>query len=416
MALRSSTGAVGLGLVVFGVTSYAFLAVAARACGPERFAALSLLWIVTTTLGAGLFLPLEQELARFLADRRGRGLPGGAGLVTAAQGGALVLVLLTVPGLVALGPLTALFSGQGDVALAVLANLAGQALAYLSRGVAAGTGRFPLYGGQLALEGVLRVVSAVGLAVGGADTAAPYAFALAGSTVVSVLVAGPATRALLRDRGAPVVRAEVSRSFAWLVVAALASQALANSTPVLVSLLGRGSDAATAQFFAALLVARIPLFLFAAVQAALLPGLTSALAAGDVPGFRQSLRRVEVLVLAVGVTGIAGAALVGVPVVRLVFGDGFALGRSDLVLLALGTAIYLVANVQAQACLALAQHRRVAVAWVGGCLLGVAVALLPGDVLTRVEWAFVAGSALVLVVLASTAQSAQTRPVTTNSL
>lgn len=411
--MRSGTGAVGVGLVVFGVTSYAFLAVAARACGPERFAALSLLWIVTTTLGAGLFLPLEQELSRFLADRRGRGLPGGAGLVTAAQGGAVVLVALTLVTAVGIGPLTTLFNGQRDVVLAVLANMVGQVLAYLSRGVAAGTDRFPLYGGQLALEGLLRVVSAVALAVSGADTAAPYAFALAGSTVVSVAVAGPATSALLRERGAPVVRAEVSRSFAWLVVAALASQALANSTPVLVPLLGKENDAATAQFFATLLVARIPLFLFAAVQAALLPGLTRALAAGDVSAFREALRRVEVLVLAVGVAGVAGAAVVGVPVVQLVFGDGFALGRSDLVLLALGTAVYLVANVQAQACLALARHRRVAAAWVGGCLLGLAVALLPGDVLTRVEWAFVAGSALVLVVLGWTAQR---RPVTTNSL
>ena len=78
---------VGVGLVTFGVTSYAFLAIAARACGPERFASLSLLWLVTTALGAGLFLPLEQELARFLTDRRGRGLAAGAGLVTAAQGG-----------------------------------------------------------------------------------------------------------------------------------------------------------------------------------------------------------------------------------------------------------------------------------------------------------------------------------------
>ena len=418
--LRSGTSTVGAGLLLFGATSYAFLALAARSCGPSRFATLSLLWITTTTLGAGLFLPLEQELARFIGDRRGRGAPAGAGLISAGVGSALVLAVLALVTAVWIGPLTTLFNGDRATVLAVLANLAGQALAYLSRGVAAGTQRYPIYGGQLAAEGLLRVLAAAALSAAGVHTAAPFGFALAASTVLSVVVAGPATRALLHGRGAPASRAEVSRNLAWLMLAALASQALANSTPVLVRLLGPARDIATAQFFATLLVARLPLFLFAAVQAVFLPGLSRALGAGDVPAFRATLRRVATLVTAIGAASIVGAALVGTPIVGLVFGPAYRLGRGDLVLLAAGTAVYLCAGVQAQAALALSRHRGVATGWLLGLLLGLVIALLPGPLLLRVEMSFLTGSAGAAVVLMLTVRRAAgqlgSRPDTTNSL
>jgi O-antigen/teichoic acid export membrane protein len=227
-------------------------------------------------------------------------------------------------------------------------------------------------------------------------------------------------RRLLADRGAPAVRSELSVSFAWLVLAALASQALANSTPVLVRLLGAGRDVATAQFFATLLVARIPLFLFAAVQAVLLPGLSRALAAGDREGFRTSLRRVAVAVAAFGLASVLAGAAAGIPVVRLVFGPGYALGRTDLVLLAAGTAVFIAANVQGQAALALGQHRRVAASWTLGCVVGIGLALVPGALSTRVEWSFLAGSLVVAVLLTATVRASvaqwRTRPATTNSL
>lgn len=393
---------VGVGLITFGMASYAFLAIAARACGPERFGALSLLWLLTTTLGTGLFLPLEQELARFLADRGGRGQPAGAGVVTAARGGLASLALLAILTFVAITPLTSFFHGDRAVLLAVLANMVGQAVAYLSRGVTAGTERFHVYGAQLGLEGLLRVASAAGLALIGVRTAAPYGFALAASTVASVVVAAPATRALLHERGAPTVRSEVSTNVAWLVLAALASQTLANSTPVLVRLLGHGRDVATAQFFATLLVARIPLFLFGAVQAVLLPSLSRALAVGDLEGFQRSLRVVVWVVTGIGALSVLAGAAVGVPIVRLVFGPHFALSREDVVLLAAGTAVFIMASVQGQAALALGRHRKVATAWIAGCLLGLVVALLPGNVLSRVEWAFLLGSGFVGLLLALT--------------
>lgn len=42
--LPEGTLAVGAGLIVSGVTSYGFLAISARALGPERYAPLGVLW------------------------------------------------------------------------------------------------------------------------------------------------------------------------------------------------------------------------------------------------------------------------------------------------------------------------------------------------------------------------------------
>ncbi len=60
-----------------------------------------------------------------------------------------------------------------------------------------------------------------------------------------------------------------------------------------------------------MLLARIPLFLFQAVQAALLPRLSRLAARGEIEEFRAGLRRLIVVVIAVGVVGIAGSFLLG---------------------------------------------------------------------------------------------------------
>jgi O-antigen/teichoic acid export membrane protein len=198
----------------------------------------------------------------------------------------------------------------------------------------------------------------------------------------------------------------LSSNVAWLIVGTLGSQALANSAPLLVKLRGTASPAETAQFFATLLVARLPLFAFAAVQAVLLPALARALGSGDTPAFRGSLRRVEMAVLALGGAAVAGAAVLGVPLVHLVFGPDYVLGRNELVLLAAGTIIYIAANVQAQAALALGRHRRVATAWALGCGIAVVVSLAPGEVRTLIAVSFAAGSAAALAALATTVRRA----------
>ena len=66
-------------------------------------------------------------------------------------------------------------------------------------------------------------------------------------------------------------------------------------------------DALVTAFSYGVLLARIPLFMFQAVQAALLPRLSRLAARGELVEFRAGLRRLIVVVIGVGVVGIAGS-------------------------------------------------------------------------------------------------------------
>lgn len=398
MRLRSTSLVVGTGLAAFGASSYAYLALAARRTSAAGYTELSLLWVVTMTVGIGVFLPLEQELARFLAERRGRAADAGAGVVAAAQAGAALVGLVVLVALVLQGPLARLLGSTGLVWAATL-GVAGQGVAYLVRGVAAGGQHFRLYAWQLALEGGLRVAAAALLAADGVHDVLPYALVLGPASILSAAVTVPAVRAALRRRGEAVRRRDLSRSFGWLVLATLFAQLLANAAPVVVRYAGGGDPAATGRFFSSLLVARVPLFLFAAVQAVLLPSLSQAIGAGDDAGFRVAQGRVERAVAAFGLASLALAATLGVPVVRLVFGARYALDVTGLVLLVSGAAVYLLAATAAQAALALGLHRRVAVGWAVGCSTGGLALLLPVGLTTRAASCFLVGAAMAATVL-----------------
>src|SRR3954451_5979452 len=67
------TFAVGAGLVVAGLATYAFQILAFRNLNKPDYAALNTLWVVVFVLAPGIFLPLEQEVGRAMAARRVHG-------------------------------------------------------------------------------------------------------------------------------------------------------------------------------------------------------------------------------------------------------------------------------------------------------------------------------------------------------
>src|ERR1044072_1030141 len=60
--LPEGTLAVGAGLIVSGITSYGFLAISARALGPERYAPLGVLWALTYVVCPRRFPPHKHEV------------------------------------------------------------------------------------------------------------------------------------------------------------------------------------------------------------------------------------------------------------------------------------------------------------------------------------------------------------------
>jgi O-antigen/teichoic acid export membrane protein len=390
---RRGVLAVGAGLGVFGLSTYAYLGLAGQALGDERFAPLGVLWSVLNAVGIGLFLPFEQEIGRRTAERRARG-EGNAPvarqgtLAAAALVGAVALVALVTAGPVA----GRLFTGElGLVALLVLA-VAGMAVAYVVRGLLAGTGRFPSYGAQLAVDGLLRVAGAGLLAVNGVTDVRPYAAVLALSPVLAVLVTTLRPRGLV-VHGPPQQVSRAAAALATLVVASVLSQVLANVGPVIVQLLASAEEAAAAgRFTSALVIARVPLFLFAAVQAVLLPGLAALASAGESAGFRRRLRLVVTGTGAIGGLGTLAVLAVGPELVRALFGPGFVVDREVITLIAASGALFMLAQVAAQALLALGADRTVVLGWASGLVALLLVCLVPLPAVERAAWALVVGS------------------------
>lgn len=387
---------VGIGLVISGIAAYVFLAIATRAVGETAFLSLSQLWFVTFIVAPGFFLPIEQEVGRALAHRRALH-QGSLPLIQRAAilGGGLATV--TVILIVAFSPLITeeLFHGSWALLACLLLSFLAYAAGHFVRGVMSGSGDFGRYGLFMGTDGVLRVVFAVVLVVAGVEAVGPYGLCVGLPPVIAIVLAVRDRRSLLTP-GPQAHWNELTPNLGWLLFGSLMSATLVNAGPLATNLLaGEGEKALASRFSKGVLVARVPLFLFQAVQAALLPKLARLAAQGAFDEFRAGFRRLMSVVLGVCVLGTVGAAAIGPFAVDVAFDAQ--LGRRTLTLLALASGLYMVAMAIAQALIALHGHSQVAGGWALGMLAFVVVTAVAGnDLLLRVELGLVAASAAAL--------------------
>jgi O-antigen/teichoic acid export membrane protein len=398
--LPDGTLTVGAGLVVNGVMSYAFLGIAGRTLGTEAFEPLSVYWALIYLVCPGFFLPLEQEVSRALANRWARGLGVGTLVRQAGQLGAGLTIVLVVATVVA-GPalLDHLFDDQVLIVLALVFAIVGYAAVHLARGALAGLGRFKGYAKYYLFENTIRVAACVALWALGTDTAGPYALAagLAPGLALGLALRGEHD---LASEGPPADWAELRAALGSLLAASVLTAFLLNAGVLAVELLADENESGRASvFLAGLAVSRVPVFLFQAVQAALLPKLSALAGAGRFHEFRDRLWRLLVAVAAIGIVGVLGAGLLGPTVIHVLFGSEFALDRIDLVLLAASSAAFMSAVALGQALIALEGQSRVAVGWLVGVASFFAVTALGDDLFFRVEAGLAAGSAVAAVVI-----------------
>jgi Na+-driven multidrug efflux pump len=210
-------------------------------------------------------------------------------------------------------------------------------------------------------DGVIRIAVCLVFAAFGIKDPAPYAFAVALSPLVAV-VAVSLRGQLETEDGPDAPWSEVTQNLGWLLLGTALAGGLLNAGPVAAQLLGEESDkAAITRFGYGVLIARIPLFMFQAVQAALLPRLARLAARGDFTEFKRGLRQLLSLVTIVGVVGTLGAFVLGPPVIEIMY-DAELSGRT-LAMLALSSALYMGALATSQAVVALHGHGRVAAGW-----------------------------------------------------
>ncbi len=400
--LPEGTVPVGAGLAVTAAASYAYLVVAGRALGAGGFGPFGLLWSFVF-LVAGVFLPFEQESSRRIVALRVAGL-GARSVVrrTFALGCAFVAVAVVIIALAAPLLIDRFFPGQPLLVVGLMLGTAGYMVANLTEGVLSGHRRFGRYGAYLGGEATLRLLIAVALVIAGVRTAGPIGLALGLAPLLAAVIVLWGRRDLI-EPGPEVAWRELMGGLGALIAGAVLAQTLINATPILVgALAGPEHSAEAGVFTAALVVARVPLFLFQAVQAALLPSLSGFAAAGDFDAFRAGVRRLAMAVGVLIVVGTLAAATIGPAVLTLVFGPGFVIGHRDMALLALASGGFIMAMTLALATIALGGARHVVLGWFLGVATLFTVVLVGDDPLERVARAFatstlVAAGAMALI-------------------
>ena len=397
-ALPSGSFTIGSGLLVGGVSIYVFFRLGQEALGQDGFKPIVSLWFVMFALVPGFFLPLEQEVSRSVAHRRALGDGVRPVVRKVAPVAAAITLLLVVAVALARTRLTNdLFEGSAVVTLALVIALVGYAPFHIARGICSGLGHFRIYSLMIALDGLLRVIACAVFLLAGLDRVGPYALMVA--VVPLVIAVGAFGSGRLRTSpGTPASWGELAPNLGWLLLGTLCSGALINAGPLTVDLLGEGTaPEVVTRFGNAVLLARIPLFLFQAVNAAMLPRLTQLVTLGNATEFRAVLRRLFTLVGGVGVIGVVGAFIAGPWVLDLVYDGG--IDRRTITLLAFASAVYMLAQACAQSVLSMSGHVFVAVGWVTSFASFVATAAWSSDDLfLRVELALITSAAVALVI------------------
>ncbi|MEO6880700.1 MAG: hypothetical protein ABI181_07085 [Mycobacteriaceae bacterium] len=355
--------------------SYAVLAVAGNALDARAFAAVTSFYLLLNTAGRGICSAVELHLTRAVAADVATGRPASAAL-RASRVQVLLLVVLAVALTLGSEPLLrTVFAGDSTLTVLLAAAVPGLAVAYAVRGRLAGERRYSPYAASFVVEALTTVVVGVVLLVVGAHDPRWWALAfITGPTVAAVVLVVTVRDARSAAPGDAAPRARPSAAsggslLAWSVLVLGGSQAVWNLSPVILT--GRLSDAPglAAAFASLALVLRVPVLVFPAAQAVLLPVLTAG-STGASGGLRlhgalRNVLRTPWPWAAAGALGawLLAAVFLAPPLVSIVFGSERLTGILGPLLLASATVIGGVATLAQTALVARGAYRAAGVGW-----------------------------------------------------
>jgi O-antigen/teichoic acid export membrane protein len=409
------------GLCVLAGTSYATLVLAGRLLGAEAFAGISVLYVLVSSFATGMFLPVEQEIARRRGHERGTATFDPALVrraVVLSMAAAIAICLLAV----AARPVSLrLLGGDWNLLGALCVALPGYACCFVSRGVFAGSRELWRYGLQLGVEGGVRLAGILGLVVAGAHSVAAvgWLFGAAPWLALAASLIGRAARP--PAAGVSIVRGgPLGSALGLLLISSLAAQLLVNAGPVIIQLLATPAERARAgAFLAALVVVRVPVFLFTAVQPSFLPAMARHSAVDRKADFARLIRRVLRTCLVLTVVSTVLATALGPMLIRLLFGFRDGVGAVTFLAMGVSVGLYLLAMIFAQALLGRGMHAWTTAGWLIG-LAGMLVGtLLPGSAVSRATTGFLLGAvaaACMFAVLLAIALRRWALPVTIDAV
>ncbi|MEA2142245.1 MAG: hypothetical protein QOI64_675, partial [Solirubrobacteraceae bacterium] len=191
-----STGSYGrgarllsIGIASTGVVTFAYFSVASYVLDDEAYKRIALLWSVMFVIVSVIYRPIEQLLARTIAERRARGLEGGHPMRTpmtiqAAFAGVFLVVALALRRPI----VDDVFDGSDALYWILVAGVLFYAASYFARGWLAGHQWYGLYGALVFMEATSRILFALAVAVGIADGQTAVAIGMAAAPLVSLVV------------------------------------------------------------------------------------------------------------------------------------------------------------------------------------------------------------------------------------
>jgi O-antigen/teichoic acid export membrane protein len=383
---------------VTGAATYAALILVARVLGPVAYADFAVFWSFVVIASFGVFLPVEQEVARRVARAPRRIAEAARPALVVAAGYAVVLAVVGTVVWRWLGSPGA--AGGFLVVVAVVLLCIVLAAQFTGRGLLSGRLELRGYASVVTTDSLLRLVLFVLVAVGGAfgvATVGGFALAVSVSAAAAAAVAWWRVRRLPALPGSqadpPAPEVGVLGGSVRLVVGALCMQLLVNSGPLIARADATPSTVAFAgHLLATMTLARVPVFIFQSLQATYLARVAQAAHQHDSARLRRTLTVLAGLVTVVAAVTVLAAAAIGPFLVRLIYGESFDIPREAAVLVAVGVALYVLATVANDTNIALGHHPRVALSWLAAVAAGALTMALTDSLLLRSTLPLIVGS------------------------
>jgi O-antigen/teichoic acid export membrane protein len=221
------------------------------------------------------------------------------------------------------------------------------------------------------------------------------------ASFVAIALATAGRRDLLRP-GPPAPWGEITHALGFLLIASVFTQLLLSVGAVAVQLLATPAEqTAAGSFQLSRIVAYVPIFLFQAVQSALLPKLATLASGGRHGEFQALLTRLLLLMSGLGAVAIVGFALLGPTVTRILFGHGFELSNLDFALLSASCIGFIFTQIFGYVLISLSGYRRVALGWTCGAVAFFVVTAVGSSLFLRVELGLLCGAIASSVVMAA---------------
>lgn len=397
----SAAAQVGSSQIALAASNYLVLAFAARHLDAAGFAALSSYYLLINTVGRGMFAAIELETTRAVAAALALGGDGRSALRHAGRQTLLLLlaafILLSVA-----TPLLSQVVGSSPATLGLLAaGAVGMAMSYLLRGPLAGSRRYVPYAASFWVEAAVGLTVA-GILMGfGVEQPLVWMAVLAFAPVLAALAVAPAAlrrSTLLQDRpmdAADPAPAGTRLDLLYSATLLLAGQGVWNLAPVLVTYRLAGDPDIAAGFVAVAVLLRAPVLLFPAVQALLLPALTTMVSTGDTGSVRRATRRLAVLITGGGLVWVILSITLVPWIARTVFAATVTPPTWILAALAISTVLGAATQIAQTHLLAARRQRDVALAW----LIALIVFIVVGMTIAPPMVGAVAGQVLAAVMV-----------------